>query len=113
MRSIFAALLLCASLAAASAQSYPSHPIKLIVPFPAGGPADVMARLIAQHIVENRPGAGGTLAGRQVATADPDGYTLLLASSGPLAIGPALYPNPGYDPRTSFARSAWSRKRLT
>jgi len=111
MRSIFAALLLWASLAAASAQSYPSHPIKLIVPFPAGGPADVMGRLIAQHlstaigqvIVENRPGAGGTLAGRQVATADPDGYTLLLASSGPLAIGPALYPNPGYDPRTSFA----------
>jgi tripartite-type tricarboxylate transporter receptor subunit TctC len=111
MRSIFAALLLWASLAAASAQSYPSHPIKLIVPFPAGGPADVMGRLIAQHlstaigqvIVENRPGAGSTLAGRQVATADPDGYTLLLASSGPLAIGPALYPNPGYDPRTSFA----------
>lgn len=95
----------------ALSQSYPSRPIKLIVPFPAGGPADVMGRLIAQHlstaigqvIVENHPGAGGTLAGRQVATADPDGYTLLLASSGPLAIGPALYPNSGYDPRTSFS----------
>lgn len=70
-----------------------------------------MGRLIAQHlsmtvgqvIVENRPGAGGTLAGKQVAAADPDGYTLLLGSSAPLAIGPALYPNPGYDPRTSFA----------
>src|SRR5689334_2896897 len=108
---ILAMLLLVATLVPAAAQSYPSRPIRLIVPFPAGGPADVMGRLIAQHlsmtigqvIVENRPGAGGTLAGRQVATADPDGYTLLLASSGPLAIGPALYPNPGYDPRTSFA----------
>ena len=80
---------------------YPSRPIQLIVPFPPGGPADVMGRLVAQHlstalgqvIVENRPGAGGTLAGKAVATAEPDGYTLLLGSSAPLAIGPALYPN--------------------
>jgi len=108
---ILAALLVVASFVAASAQSYPARPIKLIVPFPPGGPADVMGRLIAQHlsmtmgqvIVENRPGAGGTLAGKQVASAEPDGYTLLLGSSAPLAIGPALYPNPGYDPRTSFA----------
>ena len=89
---------------------YPSRPIKLVVPFPPGGPADVMGRLVAQRlstsvgqvIVENRPGAGGTLGGKVVATAEPDGYTLLLGGSGALAIGPALYPSAGYEPR-SFA----------
>jgi tripartite-type tricarboxylate transporter receptor subunit TctC len=94
----------------AQAQPYPNRPIKLIVPFPPGGPADVMGRLIAQAltttlgqvIVENRPGAGSTLAAKAVAGADPDGYTLLLGSSSTLAIGPALYPNTGYDPIKSF-----------
>jgi len=94
----------------AGAQSYPARPIKLIAPFPAGGPVDVMARLIAQHlsatvgqvIVENRPGAGATLGAKAVATADPDGYTLLLGSSASLAIGPALYPSAGYDAIRSF-----------
>jgi tripartite-type tricarboxylate transporter receptor subunit TctC len=90
---------------------YPSRPIKLLVPFPAGGPTDVMGRVIAQRlsstlgqqmIVENRPGAGSTLAGRAAAAADPDGYTLLLASAATMAIGPALYNNAGYDPLTSF-----------
>ncbi|MFL5108474.1 MAG: Bug family tripartite tricarboxylate transporter substrate binding protein, partial [Xanthobacteraceae bacterium] len=92
------------------AQSFPSRPIRLIVPFPAGGPADVMGRLIAQElstrigptVVENRPGAGSTLGAKSVATADPDGYTLLLGSSASLAIGPALYRNAGYDPLTGF-----------
>ena len=96
---------------AASAQDrYPSRPIRLVVPFPPGGPADVMGRLIAQRlsmslgqvIIENRPGAGGTLAGKAVATAEPDGYTLLLGGAGALAIGPALYPNSGVDPRSAF-----------
>jgi tripartite-type tricarboxylate transporter receptor subunit TctC len=95
----------------AHAQPYPDRAIKLIAPFPAGGPVDVMGRLIAQKlsmtlgqvIVENRPGAGSTLAARSVATAEPDGYTLLLGSSASLAIGPALYKNIGYDPLTSFA----------
>jgi tripartite-type tricarboxylate transporter receptor subunit TctC len=91
---------------------YPNRPIKLLVPFPAGGPVDVMGRLIAQRlsstlgqqvIVENRPGAGSTLAGRAAATAEPDGYTLMLASAATMAIGPALYNNAGYDPLTSFA----------
>jgi tripartite-type tricarboxylate transporter receptor subunit TctC len=98
------------SAVAVMAQSFPSRPIKLIVPFPAGGPADVMGRLIAQElstrvgpvVVENRPGAGSTLGAKSVATADPDGYTLLLGSSASLAIGPALYRNAGYDPLTSF-----------
>jgi tripartite-type tricarboxylate transporter receptor subunit TctC len=109
-----AALIGCALGAAGPAHAqdkYPSRPIKLLVPFPAGGPTDVMGRLIAQRlssalgqqvIVENRPGAGSTLAGRAAATADPDGYTLLLASAATMAIGPALFNNAGYDPLTSF-----------
>jgi tripartite-type tricarboxylate transporter receptor subunit TctC len=107
------ALAIAAAAPAAQAQApYPTRPVRLIIPFPPGGPTDVMGRLVAQHlssvlgqqvIPDNRPGAGGTLAGRVVATAQPDGYTLLLCSSGVLAIGPALYPNIGYDPLKSFA----------
>jgi tripartite-type tricarboxylate transporter receptor subunit TctC len=91
-------------------EKYPSKPIRLIVSFPPGGPLDVMARLTAQSlsgslgqmIVDNKPGAGGTLAGREAARAEPDGYTLLFGSSATLAIGPALYGNSGYDPVKSF-----------
>jgi len=97
--------------ASAHGQTYPTRVIRLVCPYPPGGPADVMGRLIAQIlttslgqqvIVENRPGAGSTLAGREVARAEPDGYTLLVASAATLAIGPALYKNVGYDPLTSF-----------
>jgi tripartite-type tricarboxylate transporter receptor subunit TctC len=96
----------------ASAAVYPERVIKLIVPFAAGGPVDVMARLVAQHlsakfgqsvIVEDRPGAGGTIASKLVASAAPDGYTLLFASAGSLAISPSLYKNLGYDPVAGFA----------
>jgi tripartite-type tricarboxylate transporter receptor subunit TctC len=105
-----AALALAAG-AAAAQDKYPSKPIRLIVSFPPGGPLDVMARLTAQYlsgslgqmIVDNKPGAGGTLAGREAARAEPDGYTLLFGSSATLAIGPALYGNTGYDPVKSFA----------
>lgn len=105
-----AAGLTALSVAPAPAQNYPVRPIRLIAPFPAGGPVDVMARLIAQHlsttvgqvVVENRPGAGSTLGAKSVASAEPDGYTLLLGSSASLAIGPALYPSAGYDPIRSF-----------
>jgi tripartite-type tricarboxylate transporter receptor subunit TctC len=95
---------------------YPSRPIKLLVPFPAGGPVDVMGRLVAQHlstslgqqvIVENRPGAGATLAGKAAATAEPDGYTLMVGSAATYAIGPTLYPNAGYDPVTAYAPIAF------
>jgi tripartite-type tricarboxylate transporter receptor subunit TctC len=97
--------------ARAVAQTYPDKPIKLIVPFPAGGPTDFMARLISSYlsvhlgqvIVENRPGAGGTIAAKSVASEKPDGYTLLYGSSGTLGIGPALYKNVEYDPVKSFA----------
>ncbi len=96
---------------AAAAQSYPQRPITLVVPYPAGGGNDVLARLVAdkmshalgqQIVVENRGGAGGTIATRQVAKSAPDGYTLLIATSS-LAINPSLYPNVGYDPRKDFA----------
>ena len=96
---------------AAAQDKYPSKPIRLLVSFPPGGPLDVMARLTAQQLsttlgqqvfVDNKPGAGGTLAGREAARAEPDGYTLLFGSSATLAIGPALYGNSGYDPVKSF-----------
>jgi tripartite-type tricarboxylate transporter receptor subunit TctC len=109
--TIIAAALAILSVVPAQAQSYPNRPIKLIAPFPAGGSVDIMARLVAQRlsatlgqvIVENRPGAGSTIAGKAVATAEPDGYTIMLASSSTLAIGPAMYSSAGYDPLTSFA----------
>jgi tripartite-type tricarboxylate transporter receptor subunit TctC len=92
------------------AETYPTRPIKLIVPFPPGGPVDVMARVVVQRlstslgqvIIDNRPGADGTLGSRSAAMAEPDGYTLLFGSSTTLAAGPALYRNPGYDPVKSF-----------
>jgi tripartite-type tricarboxylate transporter receptor subunit TctC len=98
------------SAAVAQAQPYPTRPIKLIVPFPPGGPVDVMARVVVQRlatglgqvIIDNRPGAGGTLGSRAAAMAEPDGYTLLFGSSTTLAAGPSLYRNPGYDPVKSF-----------
>jgi tripartite-type tricarboxylate transporter receptor subunit TctC len=82
----------------ASAQTYPDRPIKLIVPFPPGGPTDYVARLVAQHVsvslgqvaIDNRAGAGGTIAAKAVAVAEPDGYTLLYGSSATLGIAPAL-----------------------
>jgi tripartite-type tricarboxylate transporter receptor subunit TctC len=92
----------------ALAQSYPEKPIKLVVPFAPGGPMDVMARLVGQQlqaglkqpvIVENRAGAGGALGSKAVATAEPDGYTLLWGSSGTLSILPALNANLDYDPK--------------
>jgi tripartite-type tricarboxylate transporter receptor subunit TctC len=106
------ALGFAASAASAAAQSYPSRPIKLIVPFPAGGPPDALARLVAHQIssrlgqtvvVDNRPGAGATIGTRAAANAEPDGYTLLLASTTSLSIGPALFKNLDYDPVKSFA----------
>jgi len=98
------------------AQTYPSRPIKLIVATLAGGPMDVMGRLIAQElsgalgqqvVVENRAGGGTTLGTKAVASADPDGYTLLLGNAAALAIGPTLYKSAGFDPRTSFAPVAF------
>ena len=95
------------------AQDYPTKPIMLVVPFPAGGGNDALARAVAERmsrtlgqqvVVENRAaGGGGTVATRAVAKAAPDGYTILLTYTGTLAVNPTLYPNAGYDPRKDFA----------
>jgi tripartite-type tricarboxylate transporter receptor subunit TctC len=105
-------IIAAATLGTASAQDYPNRPITLVVPYAAGGGNDVMARIVAdkmsrtlgqQIVVENRAGAGGTIATRQVAKAAPDGYTLVIGGTGTLAVNPTLYANVGYDPRKDFA----------
>jgi tripartite-type tricarboxylate transporter receptor subunit TctC len=107
---IGAGLALAAILAAlpgAGAQDYPSRPVKIIVPFPAGGTADVMPRVIGEWlsrkwgqpvVVENRTGAAGNIGAEAVAKAEPDGYTLLSAPPPPLVINQNLYPKLGFDP---------------
>jgi tripartite-type tricarboxylate transporter receptor subunit TctC len=95
-----------------SPQSYPNRAIRIIVPFPAGGPTDNLARLLSQKlstvlaqsvVIENRGGgAGGSVGAKAVATADPDGYTLLMAPGGSLTVGPAVHKNIGYDPFKAF-----------
>ena len=98
-------------IAPAAAQPYPSRPVKIIVPTPAGGPVDVMARLLANAlppvlgqnvIVENRAGAGNTLGSKVAAAADPDGYTLLVSAVSGLIMSPMVYKSAGYD-ENSFA----------
>jgi tripartite-type tricarboxylate transporter receptor subunit TctC len=94
-----------------AADTYPSHPVKIIAPFTAGGPSDLVARLLAdklsqtlgqQFYVENRPGAGGNIGMAEVARSKPDGYTILVASSS-YVVNPSLYANNPYDPFKDFA----------
>jgi tripartite-type tricarboxylate transporter receptor subunit TctC len=120
--SLRAGALLAAFLAAAlsstvqaqddAAQRYPARPVRIIVPFPPGAGTDIVGRAIAQvlteawgHalVVDNRPGAGGTIAGEVVAKSNPDGYTLMLGNVSTLAIARALYPKLAYDPLRDFA----------
>jgi tripartite-type tricarboxylate transporter receptor subunit TctC len=105
--AMLAATLLLPTATASRAQSFPTKPIKIVVPFPPGGPIDSIGRLLAQHmsasvgqnvIIENRPGAGGTVGANAVATAPADGHTLLMGSTTTLSISPFLYKNIGYDP---------------
>jgi tripartite-type tricarboxylate transporter receptor subunit TctC len=109
-RAVSAALLLCAALPAV-AQTYPSKPVRLIVPQPPGGGADIVARMIAQKlseqlgqqvVVDNRAGAGGIVGTELVARAQPDGYTLLIGITGSLTINPNLYKNLPYKPIEDF-----------
>lgn len=97
---------------AATASTYPTRAVTLVVPFVAGGAFDVVARMTAEKVgselgkpivVENKPGAGGTLGGRLVSQAKPDGYTLLISGVGPISISPAVYPNLGYVPAEVLA----------
>ena len=111
LRGLCAATLAVASLGLAQAQTYPTKPVRLIVPFPAGGATDLFARTLSQKIseklgqtlvVENRPGAGGTLGADLAAKASPDGYTLLLSTSSTHSIGPNLNPRMPYDAVRDF-----------
>lgn len=115
MRFIFALLLLCGACGVASAQDYPSRPIKLICPFQAGGAPDIVARVIGQRmqellgqpvVVENRAGGGTTVGAGEAAKARPDGYTLLLATNTTHAANPSLFKNLSYDPVKDFVAIA-------
>jgi len=98
------------------AQSWPTKPVRIIVTFSPGGSSDIVARLIAiplqtelgqTIIVDNRPGAGGTIGALEAARAAPDGYTLLLSNSSPISISPAMQDEPRYDPVKSFAHVSY------
>lgn len=114
MKSLIAAGLAAACLAAgpAAAQTYPNRAISLVVPFAAGGPTDIIARIVAEHmsrtlgqsiVVENQAGAGGTTASARVSKAVPDGYTILMGNLGTHSASVGLYPKLAYDPRVDFA----------
>ena len=131
-RALWAAAVLLAATAAV-AETYPSRPIRIIVPTPAGGPVDVMARLIANAlppqlgqnvVVENKPGAGNTIGSKLVAQADPDGYTLMVSAASGLIMSPMIIKSAGYDassftPVALIAETpqvlarAWWRRRLS
>jgi len=111
-RSVLGLACLMAVCAGAHAQSgWPDRPVRVIVPFPASGATDLVARVVAQRVaqdlgqqmvVDNRPGAGGTIGAAEAAKAQPDGYTLLLTTSSTHAISPHLMPRLAYDPRKDF-----------
>lgn len=106
------ALAVLAASPAAQAQSYPSKPIRFVIPFTPGGNTDVLGRLLAQKmteawgqqvIIDNRAGAGGTVGVELTAKAPPDGYTIVMGSFGSVLVARSLYPNLGYDPQRDLA----------
>ena len=111
LQLLLAAALLLGSVPAATAQGYPHRPVRVVVGFPAGGPTDVIARMVAQKLsdalgqqffVENIGGAGGNTASGQVARATPDGYTIMAISTG-FMVNPSLYAKVPYDALKDFA----------
>ena len=109
---IVRALLFAAFASPASAQQFPTKPIVLVVPYAAGGNVDISARALQAGLgnslgqpvlVENRPGAGGTIAGDYVARSPPDGHTLFVGSNGPVMLGPMTMPKPPYQWQQVFA----------
>src|SRR5258705_7172626 len=111
LQGILAAVLVLGGVAAAGAEGYPNRPVRVVVGFPAGGPTDVIARLVAQKLsdslgqqffVENIGGAGGNTAAGQVARVTPDGYTIMAISTG-FMVNPSLYAKVPYDPVRDFA----------
>src|SRR2546423_12781049 len=114
MKLLLSLLLLIAG--NALAQSWPTKPVRIIVTFSPGGSSDIVARLIAiplqaelgqTVIIDNRPGAGGTIGALEAARAAPDGYTLLLSNSSPISISPAMQDEPRYDPVKSFTHVSY------
>jgi tripartite-type tricarboxylate transporter receptor subunit TctC len=111
-RTALCAALLIGSSSVAFAQTYPTHPIRLISPYEPGGGVDIMARLVAQKltealgksvVVENRPGAGGVVGTQVLVSSAPDGYTLMLASTSPIVVAPSLMKKLSYDPLKDLA----------
>jgi len=107
-RNLFVTALFWLFASLCTAQDYPSRPIRLLVPYPAGGPVDIMGRLAAQKlteqlgvqfVVDNRAGANGNIAGDIVARSTPDGYTLLMGANGVIAVNPGLYRKMPFDPQ--------------
>ena len=107
-----AALLAASGIVHAQPAAYPVKTVRLVVPLVAGGPTDILARLIAQPlgerlghtvVVENRPGAGGNIGAEMVAKSPPDGHTLFMGTSGPMSINVSIYQKIGYDPVRDFA----------
>ena len=118
MFKLFSSTVLClAALAgAAVAQDYPNRPVTLVIPFAAGGPQDTLGRIVAQRmsevlgqqiVIENVGGGGGTIGSKRVATAEPDGYTMVLASVGTHAQSQTLYKKPAYDAANDFTPVAY------
>ncbi|MES1978121.1 MAG: tripartite tricarboxylate transporter substrate binding protein [Pseudomonadota bacterium] len=116
LTSIFVSGFISGSFAQAQPATYPSRPIRIVVPFTPGGSTDILARSIGQEltkawgqpvIVDNVPGAGGSVGADKVAKAPADGYTLLMGHIGTLGVNPSLYPNLPYDAVKSFAPVAW------
>ncbi len=114
MKRLFLVLFLVAGNAAA--QSWPTKPVRVVVTFSPGGSSDIVARLIGAPlqaelgqsvIIDNKPGAGGTIGALEAARAAPDGYTLLLSNSAPISISPAMQDQPRYDPVSSFTHVAY------
>ncbi len=104
-------LMLCVVSGSAAAQTWPSKPLKMIVPFPPGGAVDILGRAISQKIsdatgqpvvVDNRAGAGGAVGSEAAAKSPNDGYTLLMGSTSTISINPALVSKPTYDPQHDF-----------
>ncbi len=107
-------LMLVAAAQIAAAQSYPTKPVRLLAPYPAGGPVDAIARILGPHlalgqnvVVENRSGAGGSLGAEVVARSAPDGYTMLIGNTGPMTVNPVLRQDLPYDPKKDFAPVSW------
>ena len=112
MKRLLVALLASCSATAAVAQDFPTRPIRIVIPFAAGGVSDIVARAVAEPmskalgqpiVIENKGGAGGTIAAMELSRAAPDGYTLMLGTAGNLAMAPSLYRSPGYDPQRDLS----------